>query len=123
MQELIVINSEETWPDKLLDYLDQNGELFVSWELRDSEYASLSVSRPEIDAALYGLSACLKDFHLLGYHCTKLTNTEIDKIRTEGMCLQDKTTLNTRINVVDWNIVSNTWEFNKSLHPSGKISS
>lgn len=97
MSQVIIIHSEKTWPAELIRYLEDHQDLFVSWELRGTDAETRKVSPREYDSAIYGLRDVLRPYHLHGYHCTRLTDDEIDRIKKEGMSLQNRTTLCARI--------------------------
>ncbi|OEK01171.1 hypothetical protein BFP97_06445 [Roseivirga sp. 4D4] len=96
--QMITLHSEETWPASLKSYLERNLQLFASWEFRDTKHAFQKVQTWEYDSAIYGLRDVLNNHALHGYHCTRLTDVEIDGILSEGMSLQNKDTLSARIN-------------------------
>ena len=87
----MVLNDESTWPPEVIRYLDTHQDLFSSWELRkqgDSEPLShqqtVQIARA-YDDAVEGLREVLMPFTLHGYHCTRLTDAEIEHILSQGM--------------------------------------
>ena len=91
------LKDEKTWPIQVRDYLDTYRDLFFDWESKKS-----SVSGPEYDRAIYGLRDVLKtDYVLQGYHCTRLTEPEIEHILANGMQVPDREMLCSRINALE----------------------
>ncbi|MGF1752098.1 hypothetical protein L4C33_00655 [Vibrio makurazakiensis] len=89
----IVIEDMATWPAEIVEYLDKSHSSFLGWETSDEN----RVPPQEYDKAVYDFRRVLKPFHLIGYHCTKLTKDEIEEIRLNGMILQDLESLTKRI--------------------------
>lgn len=52
----------------------------------------------EYDQAIYGLRAVMQPYSLVGLHCTRLTEQEIDHVIAEGMQLPSGEMLGRRVN-------------------------
>ncbi|PTC01885.1 hypothetical protein C9980_25865 [Vibrio mediterranei] len=89
----IIISQQSTWPEQVVDYLDRNHLKFIGWETSDED----RVSAYEYDQSILEFRNLLKQFSLIGYHCTKLTPYEIGEIRKHGMKLQNGDSLKERI--------------------------
>lgn len=87
------LDRPNTWPVELRAYLDKHYNLFLGWETKQWE-----VSAHDFDTAIDGLASALQPYELLGWHCTRLTNGEIDYIRRNGMQLPNAEMLARRIN-------------------------
>lgn len=90
---LLDLNRPALWPVDLRAYLDAHYDLFLGWERGD-------VAAPAYDKAIYGLIDVLQPFAITGWHCTRLTDAEIDQILREGMQLPDTAMLNRRIDAL-----------------------
>jgi hypothetical protein len=95
MVPLIDLETPESWPGDLRAYLDRHHDFFLDWETR-----SFRATAAEYDRAIYGLEAVLRRYALLGWHCTRLTESEIASIRSNGMQLPDAAMLNRRVDAV-----------------------
>jgi hypothetical protein len=91
--KIIDIQDGNTWPSELLTYLQEHRETFHSKEV----YDPIKFNPYAYDSAIYGLRNVLNNYHLYGYHCTRLTEQEIRLIQQEGMSLPNKDVLNKRI--------------------------
>lgn len=89
----IIISDQATWPADVIEYLEKNLRSFFGWECACTRNASAQ----EYDSAIYGMRELLKEHSLIGYHCTKLTENEIESIRENGLLLQNGDSLNKRI--------------------------
>lgn len=83
-----------TWPSDVLSHLDKNHSLYLGWES--------GINRPSAsayDAAIYELKGFLRNSGctMRGYHCTRLTEAEIQTILSSGMSLPNLTMLHKRI--------------------------
>jgi hypothetical protein len=90
-----------SWPPDIIQYLEQRHELLFRWHERS--YASKAlppVSGPELDEAIRGLAVLLRSRTLHGYHCTRLTEPEIDHILAHGMQPPNLERLHARIAAV-----------------------
>jgi hypothetical protein len=88
----MILNDQATWPNEILRYLRRHHDLFLTWELRrtDENRAPMNpelahIMASQFDRAIYGLRELLRPYSLLGYHCTRLTDGEIDHIHSNGM--------------------------------------
>src|SRR5947209_4746171 len=97
---IIRLDSEETWPADLLDYLELKRELFLAWELHRMGMTAACVSPSEYDSATYGLRHVLSSHVLHGYHCTRITDSEIENILLNGMRRPDQSMLRERIEIL-----------------------
>jgi hypothetical protein len=83
-----------TWPLDVLSHLDKNHSLYLGWES--------GINRPPgfaYDAAINELKELMRNSSCMmrGYHCTRLTEAEIQTILGNGMSLPNITMLNERI--------------------------
>jgi hypothetical protein len=92
----IKIDRPESWPADLLAYLNEHYDRLRGWELPGHG----DVSAQEFDRTMYGLREVLERHSLLGWHCTRLTDSEIEEIVTNGMRLPDAEMLVRRIDEV-----------------------
>lgn len=97
----IVISDRSTWPTRLLRFLEANLSSFGGWECTCCNGSTAS----EYDSMVAEFRDMLRGYSLLGYHCTRLTNEEIDEIRTSGMHLQNADSLSARIGRLQQNNV------------------
>jgi hypothetical protein len=100
------LNDSTTWPADVTNYLEQHNDLFWAWELEGSgTTSSLAVARArayQFDRAIYGLQAVLRRYSLEGgYHCTRLTKSEIDHIISNGLQLPSREMLVARIQAIE----------------------
>lgn len=77
--------------------LDGLTRFFLAWELQSSGAPRRRVSGAEYDAAIYGLCDALQPYSLIGLHCTRLTEQEIEHIIAHGMQLPNGAMLAARI--------------------------
>jgi hypothetical protein len=99
------LNEETTWPSDVLDYLEQHRNLFLAWELKGAGATSSPEAAREAarkyDTAVYGLRAVLSRHALEGgYHCTRLTKSEIHHIMSNGLQLPNRAMLLARIQAI-----------------------
>jgi hypothetical protein len=105
----MLLDDEATWPQEVVGVLERNRELFDDWHGPVSE-ARVWVREPDdplrdprfsarqYDQAIGQLEELLHPHTLEGgYHCTRLTESEIETIRRQGLQLQSGTSLGTRI--------------------------
>lgn len=92
---LIDLEHPATWPAPVLEFLVRNRELFCQWE----QYASL-VPAKAYDRAIGELQELLQPFVLKGWHCTRLTDQEIDRVLADGIVLPDLNLLQARIDAL-----------------------
>lgn len=96
MSKIIKIQSLQTWSSEILNFLDHNEEVFIGRKCSccNNSYTS------EYDQVIYQFKEILREYSLIGYHCTKLCSHEIDEILQNGMSLQDLNTLSKRIDIL-----------------------
>ncbi len=97
---IIIPDDESTWPSVLLDCLNKHYDILHLWESAKTEIKKVYISDEQIkqhDEAHRDLGKVLLPFHLKGYHCTKLTTSEISHITSDGMRLQNLSSLEKRI--------------------------
>lgn len=85
-------NSSLAWPAPLLECLSTHHDLLLGWERRTG-----SVLAPLYDAAINEVDAAIRPYALIGWHCTRLTEAEIEEILRAGMHLPNEATLRARI--------------------------
>jgi len=109
----MLLDDEATWPSEVVRFIGTNEELFDDWHGPTSE-ASVRDRRPgdhddrhrftarQYDRAILELAVLLKPYTLSpGYHCTRLTDSEIAGILRSGMQLQNGTLLRGRIRALE----------------------
>ena len=96
----IILDDETTWPTDVLAYLEHKHDLFLAWEHRGTDRESYVVGPSDYDNAIYGLRAVLNGYLLRGYHCTRLTESEMQNIMLNGMQLPNDVILRDRIRSV-----------------------
>lgn len=74
-------------------FLESKHETFLGWECGCQRTSPTT----EYDSAIYQMRNILKEYSLVGYHCTKLTKNEIEAIHLKGMLLQNSDSLRKRI--------------------------
>lgn len=96
-QTIIAIEQESTWPEIVSTYLDENLSTLEKWASKtaNSDYNDNLIAA--YDNIVYGLKVKLDKCALLGYHCTKLVDWEIDEIKANGMSLPNPESLTKRI--------------------------
>ncbi|KIO74690.1 hypothetical protein TH53_25005 [Pedobacter lusitanus] len=93
----MILNDETTWPDRVIAFLEKRGQPLLDYELmmtgKDISFNGLlydSVHRELTDLLLpYKIENA--------FHCTRLTDDEINFIQKQGMQLPNLDTLNSRI--------------------------
>jgi len=90
----VVLKLEQpaAWPAALQTYLGTRHELFLGWETGTS-----GVPAALYDKAICGLMDALQPYAIRGWHCTRLTDSEIDEIQRNGMQLPNAAMLTRRI--------------------------
>lgn len=91
--EVINVERPETWPKPLADFFKVHRQLFLDWGIGN-------VSSQRYDCALYALGDILCGYAIRGWHCTRLTDAEIEAIRIGGMQLPDENMLARRIDTL-----------------------
>lgn len=87
-----------TWPTAILEFLEKRFELFEDWSPTGCDARRFSAS--EYDTAVYALRDLLRDYCLIGWHCTRLTDPEIAAILAHGMQPPSRDILNLRIDTL-----------------------
>jgi len=77
---LLDLEKPEAWPEALRKYLNGHYDLFLNWETGNGK-----VSGRAFDGAIYGLMDALRPYEITGWHCTRLTDVEINHILQHGM--------------------------------------
>jgi hypothetical protein len=105
----MVLDDESTWPRDVVRFIDRRRDLFDDWEgptaearIRDISPGDHSngprFSARQYDEAVLALRRILQPYTLQsGYHCTRLTDAEIDTILRNGMALQNAASLRRRV--------------------------
>lgn len=90
----------DTWPVEVFEFLEKYSDAFLNWHLycyEDGELANAAY----YDWAIKGLSEIISAKMIVrGYHCTRLTDYEINAIKTNGMSLPNFSLLNKRIDTL-----------------------
>ncbi len=89
------LDSPQSWPEELLAYLDKHHDLFLHWETQQG-----NPSPPVFDAALRGLGDVVQLYEILGWHCTRLTDSEAGEILCKGMKLPNAVMLAHRVDIL-----------------------
>ncbi|WP_327461650.1 hypothetical protein [Brevundimonas sp.] len=76
----LIIEKPETWPAELMRPLNEHRDVFIDWSQGPSEF-----SGRDYDFALGEVASELQGYSLTGWHCTRLTDVEIDLITRDGM--------------------------------------
>lgn len=97
MDNVIVMADESTWPSDIVNYLTENHDVFFSWEARRNNQYGVQCDVRSYDRVSGQLRELLNQYLLHGYHCTRLTENEIDVIRANGMSLPNGEFLKKRI--------------------------
>jgi hypothetical protein len=94
-RELLKLERPTTWPAPLQTYLETQHDLFLGREI-DADRVPAAL----YDKAIGGLMDALQPYAIRGWHCTRLTDYEIDEIQTNGMLLPNAAMLTRRINAL-----------------------
>ena len=92
---LLDLDSPTSWPAELHTYLDEHYDLFLAWETKLGKFSGKA-----FDKAIYGLRDILQAYEILGWHCTRLTDAEVDEILRDGMELPNAEMLTRRIDAL-----------------------
>lgn len=92
----IELERPDTWPESLATYLAKHHDALLGWEQGDRP-GGPHISAARYDQIVYGLRAVLQPYSIVGLHCTKLTEEEIQHILANGMQLPDGKMLARRI--------------------------
>jgi hypothetical protein len=96
----IILNDESTWPSSVVDCLNKHHEILYLQEARHIGISKKNFSTNQYDQAHQELYEALLPFHLNGYHCTRLTESEVFGITNDGMKLQNLDSLSSRIDAL-----------------------
>ena len=91
----IDLDDPSSWPDSLSSFLNERFELFLGWEMNTG-----GASAHEFDCAIAELKRALQPYAIVGWHCSRLTDAEINDILRNGMTLPDGAMLARRVNAV-----------------------
>lgn len=91
------IEDEKTWPAEVVAFLEEKQDIFRNWKTRNRP-----ADPKEYDEAIIALRKILRgaDYTLRGYHCTRLTDEEIQSILANGMSLPSASMLQKRIEAI-----------------------
>jgi hypothetical protein len=93
---IIDLECPDTWPEPLVSYLAKHHDALLGWEQGDQP-GNPYVLAARYDQIVYGLRAVLQPYSIVGLHCTKLTEEEIQHILANGMQLPNGRMLAQRI--------------------------
>ncbi len=77
-------------------FLEEHQELFLHWETKQG-----TVPSSKFEDTIAKLTSLLQPFEIVGWHCTCLTDGEIEEIILNGMGLPDGKMLARRINAIE----------------------
>jgi hypothetical protein len=89
---LLNLDRVATWPTDLLAFLHRHHDLFLNWEERPER-----CDPGAYDEAIYALQDSLQPFAITGWHCSRLTETEISDLLVNGLPLPSAARLHRRI--------------------------
>lgn len=92
---LLPLRQPGAWPAPLVSLLDSFHELFLNWEI-----APRKVNPGMYDRAIIAVADSLTPYSITGWHCTRLTDDEIEQIIESGMDLPDGTLLRRRVDAI-----------------------
>ena len=104
---LLDLDQPTAWPTDLCTYLDERYELFLGWEAKQDR-----VPHQAFDEAIDGLARVLQPYAIVGWHCSRLTDEEIEHIGHNGMQMPDSAMLERRINAL---VLTNKLSFDAAL--------
>jgi len=94
----MILNDLSTWPTEVVTFLGANHDLFLAWEQRlIGQQPIIPLSGPDYDRAIMKLRQLLNPHALRGFHCTRLTEAEIERVGSTGMQPPNATILGRRI--------------------------
>ncbi len=101
----MILNDVNTWPDDVKEYLNEHVHIFRKWEQQPSggpiaPYHEIMAQVAEYESFIEGLRTVLSNQVLRGYHCTRLTEQEVNEIIANGMQLPNQTMLRNRIQML-----------------------
>jgi len=88
-REIIDLDQPDTWPSDLLSVLTAH-----HGTLRSHEVGPLS---NRFDAALYSVVEALQPYSVVGWHCTRFADHEVEDVKANGMTLLDIDLVSRRI--------------------------
>jgi hypothetical protein len=98
----MIIDDLLTWPAEVTEFLEKHHDLFLGWEKsRAGQPTIATVSGRAYDRAISDLRALLRPHALRGYHCTRLTEAEIDQVISTGTQLPNAAMLHHRIQALN----------------------
>ena len=84
--------SSRMWPNPLLECLSTHHDVLLDWER-----GIRSISATRYDAAIRDVDAAVMPYALVGWHCSRLTEAEIEEILRTGIHLPNEEALRARI--------------------------
>lgn len=96
----IILSDELTWPSVVLDCLNKHHDIFYLGEDILEGVKQEVLPARQYDFAHEELYKALLPFHLKGYHCTRLTESEILNITNDGTILPNLDFLTRRIDTL-----------------------
>ncbi len=108
----MIFYSESTWPQHLIDFLDKHFDVLMGYEQHDAKvmqdylhpdnklpmaFMPANPFAEEYESITLEIENLLQSETLLGWHCTRLTEYEVEKIQQEGMLLPSLELLKNRI--------------------------
>lgn len=91
--EPIVIDDEATWPTDVSQFIGARWPEFVGWECDCCQSGSSS----SYDMLVAQFRTILRPYSLQGFHCTRLSEYEVNLVRTSGLKLLNRDFLCERI--------------------------
>jgi hypothetical protein len=92
---LLDLERPQTWPSSLLSCLSENYEVFLGWGSGDRPF------HPQrFDAAICEIMDVIRPYGITGWHCTRLTDAEVEIIFHSGMQLPNLEMLCSRIDAL-----------------------
>src|SRR5258708_29269230 len=95
------MHDENTWPLDVVEYLDKVGQVFLDWERNSRPGENITKKVQRYEESHLGLTDVLIKYSVHGYHCTRLTEKEINIILKSGMKLPNLHTLTLSIGDLD----------------------
>ncbi|MFM0085015.1 hypothetical protein P0D72_40120 [Paraburkholderia sediminicola] len=92
---LLPLGQPGAWPAPLVSLLDSLHELFLNGEI-----APRKVSPGKYDRAIVAVADSLTPYSITGWHCTRLTDDEIEQILESDMELPEGTMLRRRVDAI-----------------------
>jgi hypothetical protein len=98
----VIFDDLSTWPPEVIEFLENHHDRFLGREQSLIGQTPIIPWSPEAyDRALLGLRSLLNPYTLRGYHCTRLTETEIEHVISTGMQPPNSTILQGRIQALE----------------------